>query len=58
MVRIMVALERGSRPACGWIEDREGRRFEFAGMLELICLLEAAFANPECSAREPPPEPG
>jgi hypothetical protein len=46
VVRIAVALERGSRPACGWVEDSEGRRTAFAGMLELICLLDVAMATP------------
>ena len=46
-VRITVLLERGSQPPCGLIEDSEGRRTEFAGMLELICLLEVAAFRPE-----------
>jgi hypothetical protein len=51
LVVVTVGLERCHDPATGWLEDAQGLRSRFAGMLELILLLDSArVAEPMADA--------
>ena len=57
-MRLMIEIDTHSRPIAGWLQpDGEPRR-EFAGMLELISLLEELRERPpEQPVELAPPEP-
>jgi hypothetical protein len=46
-IRLTVELERDAQPPSGWIEDEHGERCEFAGLLELISLLDSPGTGPQ-----------
>jgi hypothetical protein len=41
-LRLTVELDRDAEPPSGWVEDEHGERRAFAGLLELISLLDSS----------------
>jgi hypothetical protein len=46
-IRLTVELDRDAEPPSGWVEDEHGERREFAGLLELISLLDSPGIGPQ-----------
>jgi hypothetical protein len=41
-MRVTVEIDRGPHPPQGWVEDEDGRRASFVGMVELFALLDGS----------------
>ena len=48
-LRVVLDLERGRDPVCGWLEPQNGVRERFEGLLGLLAALDAARAADRAS---------